>query len=61
MERRKVITNKATRIGIQFKERTNTSSRKTETGENDREKTNQTGIKDEITCYACGTKGHKIK
>ena len=26
---------------------------------NDREKTKQTGIKDERTCYTCGTRGHK--
>ena len=43
------------------KERTNTSSREIETEENDSEKTNQSGIKDERTCYACGTKGNKIK
>ena len=59
----KYIANKATRTiqGDQFKERTNTSSRETETEENDREKTNQSGIKDERACYTCGTKGHKIK
>ena len=59
----KYIANKATRTiqGDQFKERTNTSSRETETKENDSEKTNQSGITDERTCYACGTKGHKIK
>ena len=59
----KYIANKATRTiqGDQFKERTNTSSRETETIENDSEKTNQSEITDERTCYACGTKGHKIK
>ena len=63
MESRKYIANKATRTiqGDQFKERTNTSSRETETKENDSEKTNQSEITDERTCYACGTKGHKIK
>ena len=55
------IANKATRTRNQFKETTNKSSRETETEENDKEKTNQTGIKDERTCYACGKKGHKIK
>ena len=55
------ITNKVTISRNQFKHRTDTSSRETETEENDREKTNQSGIKDERTCYACGTKGHKIK
>ena len=57
----KYIANKARRTGNWFNERTHTSSRETETEENDREKTSQTGIKDEIICYACGTKGHKIK
>ena len=59
----KYIANKATRTiqGDQFKERTNTSSRETEPKENDSEKTNQSGITDKRTCYACGTKGHKIK
>ena len=57
----KYITNKAARTGNHFKERTNTSSRGTETEENDREKTNQLEIKDERTCYACSTKWHKIK
>ena len=57
----KYITNKATRTGNWFEERTNTSSRETETEENYREKTNQSGIKDKRTCYACATKGHKIK
>ena len=57
----KYITNKATRTRNQFKERTNTSSREKETEENDREKINQSGIKDERTCYTCGTKEHKIK
>ena len=57
----KYITNKATRTRNQFKERTNTSSRETETEENDREKTSQSVIKDEETCYTYGTKGHKIK
>ena len=42
----KYITNKATRTENQFKERTNTSSRETEAEENDKEKTNQLGIKD---------------
>ena len=55
------IANKAARTRNQFKETTNKSSRETETEENDKEKTNQTGIKDERTCYACGKKGHKIK
>ena len=36
----KYITSKATRTGNQFKDSTNTSSRETETEENDREKTN---------------------
>ena len=58
---KKYITNKATRTRNQFKERTNTSSRKTETEENDIEKNNQSQIKDERTCYACVTKGQKIK
>ena len=40
---------------------TNTSSRVTETAENDREKASQKGIKDERKCYACVTKGRKIK
>ena len=52
----KYITNKAARTGNHFKERTNKSSRGTETEENDREKTNQLEIKDERTCYACSTK-----
>ena len=56
----KYVGNKVTRTENQFKERTHTSSRETETEENDRENTNQTGIKD-WRCYACGTKGHKIK
>ena len=38
-----------------------TSSREKETEENGREKINQSGIKDERTCYTCGTKEHKIK
>ena len=42
----KYITSKARRTENQFKERTNTSSRETEAEENDREKTNQLGIKD---------------
>ena len=59
----KYIANKAARTieGDQFKERTNASSRETETEENDSEKANQSRIKDERTCYACGTKGHKTK
>ena len=57
----KYITNKARRTRHQFKERTNKSSRSIETEENDREKTNQWGIKDGRTCYACRTKGHRIK
>ena len=40
------VGNKVTRTENQFKERTHTSSRETETEENDRENTNQTGIKD---------------
>ena len=58
----KYVSNKATRTvqGNQFKERTNSSLRETETEGNDREKTKQTGIKDERTSYACDTKGHKI-
>ena len=39
----------------------NTSSRIIETAENDRGKASQKGIKDERKCYACVTKGHKIK
>ena len=59
----KCIANKATRTiqGDQFNERTNTSSRETETEENDSEKTNQSGIKNKRTCYVCGTKGQKMK
>ena len=57
----KYITGKETRTGNQFKERPNTSSRKIETLKNDREKTNQTELKNERTCYTCGTKRHKIK
>ena len=52
----KYITNKATRTGNQFNDRTNTSSRETETEENDRGKTNQSGKKDKRTCYTCGAK-----
>ena len=57
----KYISSKDTRTGNQFKERPNASSRKIETIKNDREKTNQTGLKNERTCSTCGTKGHKIK
>ena len=57
----KYIINKARRTGNQFSDRTNTSSRETETEENNRKKTNQSGKKDKRTSYACGTKGHKIK
>ena len=57
----KYIKSKAKRTGNQFREKTNTSSRETETEENDRGKINQTGIKNERTCYTCGTKEHKIK
>ena len=59
----KYIVNKATRTiqGDQFNERTNTSSRETETEENDSEKTNQSGIKNKRKCYVCGTKGRKVK
>ena len=57
----KKVYNKATRTRNQFKERTNTSSRKTETEENGTEKNNQSRIKDERKCYACVTKGQKIK
>ena len=46
----KYIANKARRTGSQFNERTHTSSRETETEEYDREKTHQTGIKDERAC-----------
>ena len=55
------MKNKATRTRNQFKERTNTSSRETETEEDNRENTNQAELKDERTRYNCGTKGHKIK
>ena len=63
MGKEKYIANKATRTtkGDRFKQRTNRSSRETETKENNSEKTNQSEIADERTCYACGTKGHKIK
>ena len=57
----KYKTNKATGTANKFKGRTHTSSRETETEEKDREKTNQTDIKDERTCHACGTKEHKSK
>ena len=56
----KYIVNKTTRTENGFKQRTHTSSKETETEGNDREKTNQTGTKDERTCYAF-CKGHKIK
>ena len=59
--REEYMTNKGTRTRNQFKERTNTSSREIETEENDKERANQSGIKDERTCYAYSTKGHKIK
>ena len=61
MDSRKVYEKRATRTGNHFKKRTNSGSRERKTEENDREKTNQTGIKDERTCFAWGTKGHKIK
>ena len=50
----KYIANKATRTiqGDQFNKRTNTSSRQTETEENDGEKTNQSGMKNERTCLS---------
>ena len=57
----KYISGKDTRTGNQFKGRPNASLRKTETIKNDREKTNQTGLKNERTCSTCGTKAHKIK
>ena len=57
----KYKTNKATGTANKLKGRTHISSRETETEEKDREKTNQTKIKDERTCYACGTKEHKSK
>ena len=52
----KYIINKARRTGNQFSDRTNTSSRETETEGNHRGKTNQSGKKDKRTCYACGAK-----
>ena len=52
---------KATRTGNQSKERTKAGSKKIETEENDREKTNQIGIKDKRTCFSGGKKGHKTK
>ena len=57
------IKNKATRTGSQFKKGTNTSSREKQklSKEIPEKKNNQTGIKDERTCYTCGTKGRKIK
>ena len=55
----KYISGKDTRIGNQFKERPNASSTKIETIKNDREKTNQTGLKNERTCSTFGTKDTK--
>ena len=48
----KYMKKRATRTGNHFKKRTNSGSRERKTEENDREKTNQTGIKDERTCFA---------
>ena len=47
----KYITNKATRTGNQFNDRTNTSSRETKTEKNNRKKANQSGkrIKEHAT------------
>ena len=65
MESRKVYSKKSKKkqkkTGNQFKDMTKTISRETETEENYRTKTNQTGTKDERTCYTCGTKGDKIR
>ena len=52
MDSRKVYEKRATRTVNHFKKRTNSGSRERKTEENDREKTNKTGIKDERTCFA---------
>ena len=44
----KYVKNKVTRTENQFKQRTKTSTRNTETEKNNREKTKQTGIRDEM-------------
>ena len=47
----KYVKNKVTRTENQFKQRTKTSTRNTETDENNREKNKQTGIRDEIMLH----------